>query len=139
MATVSPDGRWVASTTADADGRTDGITVVDMKTGTEACRVEHQMETGKTVARFEHGAPLFQANFSHDGQSLLTVSADRLKLWHADPKWPFDQLCERSGRNLSREEWRTFIGESEAWRPTCPDWHTPEVAASAGGLPPIGP
>lgn len=46
---MSPDGRWLASTTADADGRTDGITVVDIKTGTEACRVEHQLESREAV------------------------------------------------------------------------------------------
>jgi WD40 repeat protein len=82
---------------------------------------------GKEIARFEHGAPLTQASFSHDGQSLLTVSDDKIKLWPVDPEWPFQQFCARSGRNLSREEWKSYIGESEPWQPTCPNWRTEKV------------
>ncbi len=105
----SPDSRFLVTSSQDG-------TALMMETG-----------TGKPMGRFEHGAPITQANFSHDGQSLLTVSDDRVKLWPADPEWPFKQLCERSGRNLSLEEWRTLIGESEAWRATCPNWHTERV------------
>ncbi|MDD1713569.1 MAG: WD40 repeat domain-containing protein [Methanoregulaceae archaeon] len=104
----SPDSRFLVTSSQDG-------TALMMET-----------VTGKEIARFEHGAPITQASFSHDGQSLLTVSDDKVKLWSADPNWPFDQLCARAGRNLSREEWRTFIGESEPWRATCPKRHVPD-------------
>jgi WD40 repeat protein len=94
--------------------------------GNDGTALMMESEHGKEIARFEHGAPVTQASFSHDGQSLLTVSDDNLKLWPADPEWLFQQLCARAGRNLSREEWRTFIGESEHWQATCPNWHVPD-------------
>lgn len=121
----SPDSRFLV--TASEDGTALMMAVKSMG----------KLEAGKEIARFEHGAPLTQANFSHDGRSLLTVSDDQVKLWPADPEWPFEQLCARSGHNLSREEWRTLIGETEAWQVTCPIWHTPGETAPVANSPKV--
>ena len=82
-----------------------------------------ETQTGREIARFEHGAPVTEAHFSADGKSLLTVSRDKIKIYPAAPDYPFQQLCARAGRNLSREEWRANISESEPWQATCPNWH----------------
>ena len=87
--------------------------------------------TGQDVARFEHGAPVAEAHFSADGKSLLTISDHEVKIWPADPEWPFQQLCARAGRNLSPAEWRTQFGESEPWRATCENWHNPAPGSPA--------
>jgi WD40 repeat protein len=85
--------------------------------------------TGGDIARFEHGEPVDEAHFSPDGKSLMLVGRQKVKIWPADPEWPFEQLCARSGRNLSREEWRSAIGDSEPWQATCQNWHHSEAAA----------
>jgi WD40 repeat protein len=115
----SPDSRYLA--TASEDGT---ALLLATRPGIDG-------SVGREIARFEHGASLLRANFSREGRSLLTVSDDRVKLWPADPEWPFEQLCARAGRNLTREEWRTLIGESVPWKATCAQWHTPEADASA--------
>jgi WD40 repeat protein len=96
--------------------------------GKDGAALMTETPTGREIARFEHGEPITEAHFSPDGQSLLTVGGEKVKIWPGDPEWPFQQLCARAGRNLTSEEWRTFIGESEPWRPTCPNWH--QVAVS---------
>jgi WD40 repeat protein len=103
----SPDSRYFA--TASADG---SVRMVDT-------------ENGREVARFEHGSPVEEVYFAAGGSSLITVAEDRrLRLWSTDPNWPFEQLCRRRGRNLSREEWRTLF-DSDPWEASCPGWHTP--------------
>jgi hypothetical protein len=97
--------------------------------GKDGTAIMTETQTGREIARFEHGEAITEAHFSPDGQSLLTVSG-KVKIWPADPEWPFRQLCARAGRNLSRGEWRAFIGESEPWRPICPDWHQAEASTS---------
>ncbi len=144
--TFSPDGRTLAAATNNGSVRL--LDVEDLRvlgssqhamavthlefspdsrflvtSGKDGAALMTETQTGRDIARFDHGEPITEAHFSPDGQSLLTVSDDKVKLWPADPEWPFQQLCARAGRNLSREEWRTFIGESEPWRPTCPTWH----------------
>ena len=41
---MSPDSRWLALESADGAGKTDGITLIDMHTGKEACRIEHRKD-----------------------------------------------------------------------------------------------
>jgi hypothetical protein len=51
----------------------------------------------------------------------------RIQLLWADPQHVFDLLCAKAGRNLSLDEWRTYIGADEPWRPTCPHWRSAEA------------
>jgi WD40 repeat protein len=46
---MSPNSRWAALTSADSDWRTDGVTIVDMHTGKEACRIEHRQESREAM------------------------------------------------------------------------------------------
>jgi WD40 repeat protein len=87
--------------------------------------------TGREVARFEHGSPVYQVDFVADGQSLLTRSyGGQVRLWPTNPDWPFEQLCQRMGQNLSRAEWKTLF-DDEPWEPTCPGWRNPDKSVQA--------
>jgi len=109
----SPDSRVLA--TASEDG-----TVQFMDT-----------HNGHTIARFEHGAPVGHIEFSSDGRWLSTHSEGTARLFRADLDWYIEQLCSRAGTNLSRSDWANVIGPDEPWRPTCPNWHDPDVDVAA--------
>jgi WD40 repeat protein len=115
----SPDSRLLATASQDGSIRTTRTT---------------ETATGQEVARFEHGKPVWKVEFLPTGQWMMSRSADTIRLsdgttkpssdgttrlWWADPNWPFQQLCMRTGSNLSQEDWRAFIGPDEPWRPTC--------------------
>jgi hypothetical protein len=57
--------------------------------------------TGREVARFEHGKPVWAVEFIPTGQWIMSRSDDTTRLWWADPDWPFQQLCMRTDSNLS--------------------------------------
>jgi WD40 repeat protein len=78
----------------------------------------------------ETGAELFilsghtdavnQAVWSGDDRRILTASSDgTVRQWYA---WTGDLLeaaCQRTPRNMTREEWQEFM-KDEPYRPTCP-------------------
>jgi WD40 repeat protein len=112
----SPDSRLLA--TASEDGTVQFTNTRD----------------GRALARFEHDASVDHIGFSPDGRWLATQSGGVARLFRANPGWSIEQLCARTGVNLSRSEWESVIGPEEPWRPTCPNWRNPDPdAASPAG------
>ncbi len=44
-----------------------------------------------------------------------------MQIWDLDPARWETAACEVAGRNLTREEWETHIGDLASYRATCPE------------------
>lgn len=75
--------------------------------------------TGNEVARVAHDGAVEDAELSADSRWLLTASEDRtVRIWKWQAEDVVAEICSRVTRNLTRDEWRRFVGE-EPYRPTC--------------------
>jgi WD40 repeat protein len=58
--------------------------------------------------------------YSRDGRRLLAVSpAGPITRWDVDPESWKRRACDIAGRNLTRDEWRDFVGD-RPYHATCP-------------------
>jgi WD40 repeat protein len=57
---------------------------------------------------------------STNGTRLAIPSADGVQIWDLEPDHWVDAACRVAGRNLTREEWDTNIGDVAPYRATCP-------------------
>jgi WD40 repeat protein len=85
------------------------------------------------IAEFRHGVTVSSpdgsartsravnhVSFSPDGATLAADGPENeILLWDVDVASWQRQACQRVNRNLSPEEWRRYIGETEH-RETCP-------------------
>lgn len=55
-----------------------------------------------------------------DGGELAADSAEGVALWDLDPAHWTQAACRVAGRNLTEEEWHTYIGELAPYHETCP-------------------
>ncbi|MCI0393988.1 MAG: WD40 repeat domain-containing protein [Chloroflexi bacterium] len=101
--TFSHDGRYLAFESTEGV-----VSVLDMTTQEE-------------VARLMHPRAIFSISFSPDNRQLLVqsgISTVYLRRWLPDDI--VAEACNRLSRNLTLEEWQTFIGD-EPYHPTCPN------------------
>jgi len=98
----SPDGEWVASAGDDRTARV------------------WDVETGEEIARMTQGGPVASVAFSPDGQRLATGSWDgTARVWKIESENLVADACTRLSRNLTWDEWMSYIGEEEAYQRTC--------------------
>ncbi|WP_250402850.1 nSTAND1 domain-containing NTPase [Streptomyces cellostaticus] len=103
----SPDGRVVATASRDRTA------------------VLHQVGDGRPLATLSDAAGWVTAvAFSPDGKRLATASWDRTARITPVPGQWAHELCERAGRNLTRQEWRSYVGDTP-YRRLCPAWASP--------------
>ena len=59
--------------------------------------------------------------FTPAGNQLVTgLSNGRVAVWDVNiENWP-KRACEVGNHNLTREEWRTFVGDELPYTPVCP-------------------
>jgi len=71
--------------------------------------------------------------FSPDGQTLVTSNTDGPdQHWQLDAGAWAERTCEAARRNFSCSEWQRLMGESTAYRRTCPQWPLPADGATCG-------
>lgn len=76
-----------------------------------------------TAARLPLGPPLVLGGRPADavafhGQSLRTLTGDRIRTIDLTPAELTETVCRRAGRGLTEEEWRTYIPD-EPYRELC--------------------
>lgn len=84
-----------------------------------------EVAAGREIARPVHASAVQAVAFSPNGQWLVTVgTGDTAGVWLVWPEDLIAEACTRLPRNLTREEWRQYIGD-EPYRPTCPSLPVP--------------
>jgi WD40 repeat protein len=83
--------------------------------------------TRQEVARREHEVGyLWDARFSPDGKYLATAGTDTTAgLWHWQPEDLIQDACARLPRNLTRAEWRQYVGSDVPYQAACDGLGTP--------------
>lgn len=67
-----------------------------------------------------HGLWIWDFAFSPDGDRLVSGSADRtLRTWLTRTELWADELCRLVSRQLTREEWKQYLGTDLAYEETC--------------------
>ena len=93
----------------------------------QTIRLWHLSDQGHLVPiysldRLEHAVG--RIYISPDGKSLLSDSYDgAVRIWDLDPTSWIEKACQIAGRNFTQAEWRQYFPD-EAYRTTCPQWHT---------------
>ncbi|MCJ7568554.1 MAG: hypothetical protein MUO58_13535 [Anaerolineales bacterium] len=60
--------------------------------------------------------------FSPDGSRLASAAGtDPIRMWEMDPETWLARACEIANRNLTSEEWSTYLG-TEPYQETCAGW-----------------
>ena len=99
----SSDGQWLATGGKDNTARIGKVS------------------SGREAARLDHPNVVNRVGFSPDSRRLATSCEDfQVRLWHWRTADLVAVACGRLPRNLTREEWREYLGE-EPYRGTCPN------------------
>ena len=54
-----------------------------------------------------------------DGGALIVNQRDGVAVWDLDPDHQQEAACRLAGRDLTREEWATYLGSIDTYRSTC--------------------
>ena len=60
-----------------------------------------------------------QAVFSPDGRVLATANENEVDLWNFTTTSWLQTLCTVAGRDLTRQEWASYIPSGRAYQPVC--------------------
>jgi WD40 repeat protein len=61
-----------------------------------------------------------------DGLEAAVTTDQGIVMWDLDPEHWITGPCGIAARNLTRAEWDQYIGDLVSYRPTCPQYETPE-------------
>lgn len=67
-----------------------------------------------------HEAWVWDISFSPDGNYLISGgSDDHVRIWETRPERMADKLCSKFKRDLSYEEWKTYVGNDVEYKKGC--------------------
>jgi WD40 repeat protein len=117
--TLQPVGRELA-----APGFVNNLTWLDdgrrLATASTDGSVHYwDIATRKRLAELPHGSVVDNVFAAPQGSVVYSVGDGDLREWDLDPQRAVRAACAEAGRNLSRDEWETYLG-SEPYRLTCP-------------------
>lgn len=70
----------------------------------------------------DHEGFVWDVDFSADNKYLVaSIGTGSIKLWPLKPDLMADGMCEMIFRNLTQEEWKTYVGTEIEYQRTCPD------------------
>jgi len=117
----SPDGKWLAI-------------------GADVYKVFiYDSQTGQLFgdAFREHDGSVIALTFTPDGKLLLSASSDGTIVMHdMQPKDWLSRACQVVNRNLTPEEWTTYIGEALPYQAVCSNLPIETEATSTNSLTP---
>jgi WD40 repeat protein len=71
--------------------------------------------------------------FSPDGKLLASASYDGVRLWDIEVESLVSEACRIANRNLSKDEWSSFVGAEVTYGRTCPNLQAgPSLPAGYG-------
>jgi DNA-binding SARP family transcriptional activator/WD40 repeat protein len=115
----SADGRVVAAQGSDRQ-----VILYDVGTGV---RLGDAIPIGDDESNY--------TALSLDGTQLAVGGGPQasVKVWDLDPQDWVDAACRMAGRNLTKDEWDTSIGDLAPYHTTCPGLPVPTAAVSTTG------
>jgi WD40 repeat protein len=103
-AAFSPDGKYVVSGSWDKTARV------------------WETATGKETARMTHDDIVFSVAFSPNGKYVVSGGWDKTaRVWMYLPDDLIAEACSRVTRNLTRTEWKQYIGDALSYQAVCPN------------------
>jgi WD40 repeat protein len=127
-ATARPTTREIAST----GGRTNNIEISDDNTrmlvvtwggAAHLYDVGSTRQIGRTLpVDLDVNVRQIGATLRPDGREVAVATEHGVQLWDLDPETWRNAACRLAGRNLTRDEWASYIPEGEPYRATCPEW-----------------
>jgi WD40 repeat protein len=109
----SPNGKIIAS--GGGSNRTGNIILWGIET---------RQPTGPPLQGF--GLLVRSVTFSPNGKLLAVANGLDVRLWDVSLDSWMKRACRMANRNLTREEWRRYMGDDVPYRKTCPNLPGPE-------------
>jgi outer membrane protein assembly factor BamB len=104
----SADGRLLLVGSANQN-----VSIYDVATRS---RIGDPIDTGRPIVGGNAGPVL-----RPDGKAVAVNGRDGLAVWTIEPDRLAEAACRLAGRNLTRSEWDTYLGNLGGHRATCPD------------------
>jgi WD40 repeat protein len=83
--------------------------------------LRHSMQLWDLERKVEIGTglPLLCVRWSPDGERFVGMDSNSIQIWSTDWEQWKRAACEAAGRNLTDDEWRTYVSKTEPRRDTC--------------------
>jgi len=101
-AAFSPDGEYVVSGSLDGTARV------------------WEVASGQEIARMTHDSSVYSVAFSPNGTYVVSGSLDgTARVWVWQPQDVIANACAVMPRNLTRNEWKQYIGDALDYQAVC--------------------